>query len=118
MAATHFLPAQAVVGPQHAADLLLSGRLVTAEEALSMGLVARVADDALSVARLIAADLCTSAPVAVQTLVTTLRERGSSGLEAAYLREATAQSVCYPTRDLKEGVIALQERRKPTFNGD
>ena len=76
----------------------------------------RVADDALSIARLIAADLCTSAPVAVQTLVTTLRwystweillksitvtqfrERGSSGLEAAYLREATAQSVCYPTR--------------------
>jgi len=116
MAATHFLPA--VVGPQHAADLLLTGRLVTAEEALSMGLVARVEDDALGVARLIAADLCTSAPVAVQTLVTTLRERGSSGLEAAYLREATAQSVCYPTRDLKEGVIALQERRKPTFNGD
>merc|ERR1712013_18802 len=116
MAATHFLPA--VVGPQHAADLLLTGRLVTAEEALSMGLVARVADDALSVARQIAADLCTSAPVAVQTLVTTLREKGSSGLEAAYLREATAQSVCYPTRDLREGVIALQERRKPTFNGD
>ena len=65
-------------------------------------------------------------------MVTLYREGGSSGLEAAYLREATAQSVCYPTRwkdnyftfvypffrDLKEGVIALQERRKPTFNGD
>jgi len=116
MAATHFLPA--LVGPQHAADLLLTGRLVTAQEALSMGLVARVGDDALELARQIAADLCTSAPVSVRTLVTTLRDQGSRGLEAAYLREATAQSVCYPTRDLKEGVTALQERRKPTFSGD
>jgi len=79
----------------------------------------------MDLARVIAADLCTSAPVSVRTLVTTLRyiehilrhenlncsfltrclysldetrDQGSKGLEAAYLREATAQSDCYPTR--------------------
>ena len=35
--------------------------------------ISRVGDDALELARLIAADLCTSAPVSVRTLVTTLR---------------------------------------------
>jgi len=115
MAATHFLPS--IVGPQHAADLLLTGRLVTAEEALAMGLVARVAPCALEAAMEVARDICTSGPVAVATLTQTLRARQEAGLAAAYLREAQAQAVCYPTRDLREGVEALQERRKPSFQG-
>ena len=45
MAATHFLPG--IAGPQVAADLLLTGRLVGAPEAVQLGLVAKQADDAL-----------------------------------------------------------------------
>ena len=40
------------------------------------------------------------------------------GLEAAFGREAAAQAVCYPTADLREGVTALMERRKPSFTGN
>ena len=45
MAATHFLPQLA--GPQVAAELLLTGRLVNSQEAVKLGLVARVAEDAM-----------------------------------------------------------------------
>jgi len=113
MAATHFLPM--IVGPQTAADLLLTGRLVTADEALSLGLVARLGDSALATAREVAKDICLSGPVSVRTLVKTLRDKQNVGLVDTYRLEATAQSMCYPTKDLAEGVKALQEKRAPVF---
>eukprot|EP00088_Acartia_fossae_P032707 TRINITY_DN33466_c0_g1_i1.p1 TRINITY_DN33466_c0_g1~~TRINITY_DN33466_c0_g1_i1.p1 ORF type:complete len:178 (-),score=21.18 TRINITY_DN33466_c0_g1_i1:38-571(-) len=115
MAATHFLPQLA--GPQVAADLLLTGRLVGAEEAVSLGLVARKADDAFAASLEIARDICLSAPVAVRTTLETLRNKQNIGLDDSYRREAEAQAVCYPTQDLKEGVTSLQEKRKPFFDG-
>lgn len=115
MAATHFLPL--IAGPQVASDLLLTGRLVDGIEAKELGLVAKVGEDALDLAMGVARDICKSAPVAVRTTVETLRNKQNVGLEEAFLVEATAQSICYPTEDLAEGVIALQEKRKPIFTG-
>ena len=54
-------------------------------------------------------------PVSVRTLVKTLRDRQNLGLQEAYKVEATAQAICYPTKDLSEGVKALQEKRSPVF---
>ena len=115
MAATHFLPL--IAGPQVAADLLLTGRLISASEALSMRLVAKVTDDALVDAMSLAANVITSGPVSVRTCVETLRRKQEEGLDAAFRREATAQSVCYPTADLAEGVSAVKEKRTPVFTG-
>ena len=58
-----------------AADLLLTGRLVTGTEALQLGLVAQVGDNPLDLATAVAADICRSGPVAVRTAVETLRAR-------------------------------------------
>ena len=76
-----------------------------------------VSDCALTSALQLAGHMAQSGPVSVRTLVQTLRRRQEVGLEDAYLTEATAQSVCYPTADLHEGVKALQEKRNPKFTG-
>lgn len=94
-----------------------SGRLISASEALSMRLVASVTDDALDDALKLAANIATSGPVSVRTCVETLRRKQEEGLEAAFRREATAQSICYPTSDLAEGVTAVKEKRTPLFTG-
>ena len=115
MAATHFLPQ--LVGPQVAAELLLTGRLVDSTEAIRLGLVARVAEDAMTAARDVAAMICKAGPVSVRTLTKTLRDRQNCGLEETFRVEASAQAICYPTSDLAEGVTALQEKRNPNFTG-
>ena len=56
-------------------------------------------------------------PAAVQTLVTTLRQRQDVGLAAALQREAAAQALCYATKDYVEGLEAVAAKRKPNFTG-
>ena len=115
MGATHFLPQ--LVGPQVAADLLMTGRLIDGNEAKSLGIVSQVGDNAMDLALPIAESICQAAPVAVKTLVQTLRQKQNVGLHEAYVAEASAQAICYPTQDLKEGVLSLQEKRTPVYTG-
>lgn len=116
MATTHLLPD--VVGPAHARDLLLTGRLVADEEALALGLVSRVfeaegfVDDVLAVARQVAG----TAPVASRLTTLALRA-GHADVETALQWEALAQPVTLATADVHEGIAAAQERRRPVFRG-
>jgi enoyl-CoA hydratase/carnithine racemase len=115
MASTYLLPS--VVGEAHARDLLLTGRLVDAEEALRLGMVSRVMpgesflDEALQVASGIAA----TAPVASRLTTLALRNGGHGDLEAAVQWEGLAQPITLATEDLQEGISAAQERRPPRF---
>jgi enoyl-CoA hydratase/carnithine racemase len=117
MAATHLLPD--VVGPAHARDLLLTGRLVDADEALRLGLVARVIE-AESLAEEVvrtAAAVAAAAPIATRLTKLALLAGGHADLEAGLQWEAMAQPITLATEDLQEGIAAVQEKRRPVFTG-
>jgi len=116
MGATHMI--QSVAGFETAYRLLLTGDLVTGLEAKELRLVSQVAPDgptAQAQAMELAERIALQAPVAVRSLVRSLRRKQEEGLEAALWREADAQAHCYATHDLSEGLKASLERRPPRF---
>src|SRR5436190_1806261 len=107
-----------LVGPARALDLLLSGRVVLAEEAAALGVVNRVLapdellDHSLAYAKDLAANCSPASMAAMKRQVYADLERG---LEPA-LSEANrlmADSLVAP--DFKEGVASFVERREPRF---
>jgi len=117
MAATYLLPN--VVGEAHARDLLLTGRLVDADEALRLGLVSRVleADGFLDEVLTTAAGVAATAPVATRLTTVALRDGGHADFETALQWEGLAQPVTLATADLQEGIAAAREKRPPRFTG-
>ena len=117
MAGTHLLPH--VVGEAHARDLLLTGRLVDADEALRLGLVSRVLapevfrDEVLATA----VDIAATAPIASRLTKLALTDGGHRDLESALQWEALAQPVTLATADVQEGIRAVQEKRPARFRG-
>lgn len=108
-----------VAGYAVARDLLLTGRLVSGAEALTMGLVSRslptadVLPEALAAADRIAA----AAPIATKLTVAALRDGGHASYQDAIEWEALAQAVTLATDDVHEGIAAAAERRAPVFRG-
>ena len=117
MAATYTLPN--VVGEAHARDLLLTGRMVDAEEALRIGLVSSVTPDETFLDTVLetAASIAASAPIASRLTKVALRDGGHADFETAVQWEALAQATTLATEDLQEGVRAAKERRTPVFQG-
>ena len=102
-----------------AADLLLTGRHITAEEALAVGLIGHVVEDgqalakALELAELISAN----GPLAVQAILRTIREtEGMAENDAFALESALGMSV-FASEDAREGPRAFAEKRAPQFTG-
>jgi enoyl-CoA hydratase len=117
MGGTHLLPE--VVGEAHARDLLLTGRVVDADEALRLGLVSRVlpAEGFLDAVLETAAGIAGNAPIATRLTKLALLDGGHADLETALQWEALAQPVTLATQDLQEGIAAAREKRAPVFRG-
>jgi enoyl-CoA hydratase/carnithine racemase len=108
-----------VVGLQRAKDLALSGRIVDAHEALSLGLCLDVvAPDVLEarvdeqVERFLA-----GAPVAQMFAKQAIDHAWDVSFPDALEWEGQSQAICFTTSDFVEGVAAFQQKRPPDFQG-
>ncbi len=115
---TRLLPL--LVGAGRATEWMLSGRNVSAEEALASGLVTgllsedSLLDEAMGQAERIAGN----APFAVGRLKRLLREAPTSSLEDVLRRETEGALECLATDDFEEGITSFLERRPPRFTGE
>jgi enoyl-CoA hydratase/carnithine racemase len=100
-----------------AADLLLTGRHITAAEALSIGLIGHVVPDgqALTRALEIAAAIAANGPVAVRAILRVIRETEGMAENEAFALEAKVGMAVFASEDAKEGPRAFAEKRQPRF---
>jgi enoyl-CoA hydratase len=102
-----------------AMDLLLTGRHITADEALRIGLIGRVVPDgqALAESRKIADQIAANGPLAVQAIKRSVIETEGLPEKEALARELEIGWPILSTEDAKEGPRAFTEKRKPDFKG-
>ena len=107
-----------VVGPTHAADILLSGRPIDATEAQRIGLVNRVvAGDELEAAtRDYALRLAQGAPLTLAAHKAAIQEALRPAAEVDIARLRTLAARCFDSADYREGVAAFLAKRKPRFS--
>ena len=100
-----------------AADLLLTGRHITAAEALSIGLIGHVVPDgqALGKALEIAAAIAANGPVAVRAILRVIRETEGMAENEAFALEAKVGMAVFASEDAREGPRAFAEKRRPEF---
>jgi enoyl-CoA hydratase len=100
-----------------AADLLLTGRHITAAEALSIGLIGHVVPDgqALDRALEIAAAIAANGPIAVRAILQVIRDTEGMPENEAFALEAKAGMAVFASDDAKEGPRAFAEKRRPQF---
>jgi enoyl-CoA hydratase len=100
-----------------AADLLLTGRHITAAEAREIGLIGHIVPDgqALAKALEIADMIAANGPVAVRAILRTIRETEGMPENDAFALEARLGMAVFQSEDAKEGPRAFTEKRKPEF---
>jgi enoyl-CoA hydratase len=107
------------VGKALAMDVILSGRRLSAREALAAGLVARVvAKEAwLDEAKRVARDIADKGPVATRLAKESVDRAFETTLSAGLEAERRALYLAFASEDAKEGLTAFTEKRKPEFKG-
>lgn len=108
-----------LIGKGLAAELLLTGDVITAKDAYRVGLVNRVVPDGETVkaAEELARKIMSNAPVAVEMAKDALEIGKDLPLEHAVQYSQKNCVICFSTKDMKEGMTAFLEKRKPNFVG-
>ena len=113
---SYFLPR--LVGSALASELLLTGRFIDAERALRVGLVSQVVaqEDLLAAGRAMAQEILANSPIGVRLTKECLNMSiDAGGLEAVIAMEDRQQILVAQTGDMREGVGAFLEKRKPAY---
>jgi enoyl-CoA hydratase/carnithine racemase len=107
------------VSPKHAFDMLVTGRFISAAEALSYGLVSRTVPDTElndAVASL-TAEICSKSPVAVRTGKAMFNRQRAMRLEDAYAYAGEVMADNMMAEDAAEGIDAFIGKRPPVWKG-
>ncbi len=108
-----------VLGRTMATDLILTGRMLDAREALEQGLVARVtpAAELVPTAKEMARTIASKAPLAISAALECIVEGIDETIEEGLGREAERFGFLTTTEDFHEGTAAFLEKRKANFKG-
>ena len=104
-----------LVGRDVAKELTLTGRLVSGDEAVRIGLATRVSDDPRADALELADDIAARSPEAVRWAKRLLDLGGRAEVSTGYAAEQEAMASIVGTANQAEAVAAALERRRPTF---
>jgi enoyl-CoA hydratase len=107
------------VGKALAMDVILSGRRLSADEALAAGLVARVVPNEawLEEAKELAREIAEKGPVGTRLAKESVDRAFETTLTAGLEAERRALYLAFASEDAKEGLTAFTEKRKPEFKG-
>src|SRR5262249_19212905 len=113
-----FLPRQ--IGDKRARDLLLTGRLVLAEEAKELGLVTEIvpAEKLISRCAEIADQLIAASPGSLTRAKRLLTSAAAASVDADLERAVLENARIRATPDFKEGLASFLEKRKPVWQGE
>lgn len=115
---TYFLPR--LVGESAALELMWSGRMVPAAEALRLGMVNRVVPDERLWAETLewARQLAAAPPLAVSRVKRAVYASRDEGLDDMLAVELESQLGCFGSKDVRRGLAAFREKVRPAFEGD
>jgi enoyl-CoA hydratase/carnithine racemase len=107
-----------IIGHGRAAELLFTGRSMTADEGFAWGFWNRLSDDVLADAQSLACDLASGPSLAHAVTKKQLDAEWHVPVEDAIEMEAQAQARCMETNDFRRAYEAFTARQKPVFQGD
>src|SRR3954471_21639960 len=107
-----------IVGQGRAAELLYTGRFMTAEEGERWGFHNKLAEDPLTEAQALARSRADGPTFAHGITKTQLNTEWAVSLETAIEMEAQAQAICMATNDFRRAFEAFADKRPPVFEGD
>lgn len=109
-----------LIGKARAKELILTGSMISAEEAREWGIVNRIfsAESLLEETRKVAKKIASNGPIAVQLAKTTIDQAHDLPLAAGSHMAAVSFGNCFTTKDQKEGMTSFLEKRKPQFTGN
>jgi enoyl-CoA hydratase/carnithine racemase len=107
-----------IVGHGRAAELLFTGRAMSAEEGLAWGFWNRLSDNLLADAQALAAELASGPSFAHAVTKRQLDAEWHVSIEQALDMEAEAQAECMETNDFRRAYEAFAAKRTPLFKGD
>lgn len=106
-----------LVGRSRALEILMTGRMVNAQEALAIGMIDRVAANLADETRTIAATIAAAPPIAIAGIKRALEASEGNDLRAQLELESEHQLRCFESGDAAEGMAAFFEKRAAAFTG-